>query len=237
MVIELKKGSLRQHLNNNFNLLNWKDKLYILQAILYGLKNIHNNGLIHHDFHCGNLLSDYLKSAYITDLRLCQPANVEFSQINNKKIYGVLAYVAPEVLRGKVYTQASDIYDFGIIAHKICTGLPPYYDMAHYEFLAIRICQGLRPMTNYKIPPLILDIINQCLDADPSKRPKAGVLQKLFYSLYHYNNEDPILEQIQETDEINKKLCSSATSLPSSSNEPSNDNDLLEIGYSGFYKN
>ncbi|GES84741.1 kinase-like domain-containing protein [Rhizophagus clarus] len=134
--------------------------------------------------------------------------------------------------------------------------------MAHYEFLAIRICQGLRPMTNYKIPPLILDIINQCLDADPSKRPKAGVLQKLFYSLYHYNNEDPIHKQIQETDEINKKLCSSATSLPSSSNgllfsyvthpqavytsrildfknlpEPSNDNDLLEIGYSGFYKN
>jgi hypothetical protein len=46
--------------------------------------------------------------AYITDLGLCQPANNKSSQSDNKKIYGVLP--APEVLRGKEYTQASDIY-------------------------------------------------------------------------------------------------------------------------------
>ena len=38
MVMELKKGSLRQHLNDNFNSLAWYDKLFMLQCISYGLK-------------------------------------------------------------------------------------------------------------------------------------------------------------------------------------------------------
>ena len=134
--------------------------MYHLQCIAYGLKEIHEKGLIHHDFHCGNILSNFESHAYITDLGLCQPANVKSTQDGNKKRFGVLPYVAPEILRGKEYTQAIDIYGFGIIAYEICTGLPPYHDVAHDESLAMRICQGLRPKSNYKIPQLILDIIN-----------------------------------------------------------------------------
>src|SRR5918911_706521 len=153
-----------------------------LFRIAYGLSKIHNEGLIHHDFHGGNILCDDTDS-YITDLGLCKSANEKISH-GDKKIYGVLPYVAPEVLRGKKYTQASDIYGFGIITYEVCTGLPPYHDIAHDEFLAIKICQGLRPKSDYKIPQLILDIISQCWDADPSKRPKADKLEELLYNLY-----------------------------------------------------
>src|ERR1051325_4302758 len=207
-------GSLRQHLNKSFNLLSWRDKLYNLEFISYGLEKIHEKGLIHHDFHCGNILLTGI-SSQITDLGLCKPANATH-QSGDKKIYGVLPYVAPEVLRGKKYTQASDIYGFGIIAYEICTGLPPYHDIAFDEFLAIRICQGQRPQSNYTIPQLILDVIQQCWDADPSKRPKAKELYNLFLGL-HYKRykEDSYRKQIKEADEINKKLPSS-TATPSS---------------------
>ena len=172
---------------------------FILYQIAHGLNDIHDNKLIHHDFHCGNILNNSNNSStlgarkpkfgsrnliYITDLGLCQPANVKTSQNENKKIYGVLPYVAPEVLRGKEYTQASDIYAFGIIAYEVCTGLPPYHNMAHEELLAIRICQGLRPKANYKVPQLILNIIKQCWDADSSKRPKAEELKESFLHLW-----------------------------------------------------
>ncbi|CAB4418734.1 unnamed protein product [Rhizophagus irregularis] len=166
MVMKLIKDSLRQHLNNNFISYNWKKKLRNLCVIATGLIDIHDKGLIHHDFHCGNILSDLVDNAYITDLELCQPANLEHSWSNNKKIYGVLPYVASEVLRGREYTQKSDIYGFGIIAYEICTGFPPYHDIAHDEFLAMKICQGLRPKSNYKVPQLIFDIINQSKEAD-----------------------------------------------------------------------
>ena len=183
-------GSLRQYLNNSFISLNWRDKLYILFTIAYGLDTIHKKGLIHHDFHSGNILNDESGGdiySLITDLGLCKPANAKLSQGGDKKIYGVLPYVAPEVLRGKEYTQASDIYGFGIIAYEVCTGLPPYHDISHEEPLAVRICQGLRPKSDYKVPQLILDIINQCWNIDPLKRPKAEELMELFKNLYPMN--------------------------------------------------
>ncbi|CAB4439869.1 unnamed protein product [Rhizophagus irregularis] len=222
MVMDLKDVSLRQHLNNNFISMNWKHKLDILYEIAMGLKDIHNEGLIHHDFHCGNILNDSLNNAYVTDLGLCQPVNVKSYQNSNKKIYGVLPYVAPEVLRGKEYTQASDIYGYGIIAYEICTGFPPYYDIAHDELLAMKICEGLRPKSNYKIPQSIFDIINQCWDSDPLKRPNADELYVLV-DMLHFKIQceySVFYGQVEETDEINKKLSSSMiqSSLSSTSN-------------------
>jgi serine/threonine protein kinase len=221
MVMELKEGSLRQHLIENFITMSWRQKLRNLQCIASGLKSIHNNGLIHRDFHCGNILSNLCNldgKSYITDLGLCQPANVETSQDGHKKIYGVLPYVAPEVLKGKDYTSASDIYGFGIIAYEICTGLPPYHDVSHDEFLAIRICQGLRPHSNYKIPQLIFDIIIQCWDADPLKRPKADKLHDIMWDLYsHSVKNSEISKQIILVDKINEKFSFSTVQSPSSS--------------------
>ncbi|GBB89577.1 hypothetical protein RclHR1_01630015 [Rhizophagus clarus] len=218
MVMELRKGNLRQHLNDNFNSLNWEKKLYMLQAISYGLKDIHNSGLIHRDLHCGNLLSNENndKEVYITDLGLCQPANAKISQDDNKEIYGVLPYVAPEVLNGDKYTKASDIYGFGIIAYEICTGLPPYHDVSHDTFLALKICQGLRPNSDYKIPQLIFDIINQCWDAVSSNRPIAKLIHKIFSDLLwnEYNDDYAIIrKQIKEADESNEKLKTSSSLL------------------------
>jgi serine/threonine protein kinase len=209
MVMELKEGSLRQHLDNNFISLNWVHKLRNLQSIASGLKKIHQKGLIHRDFHCGNILSDFNDMSFITDLGLCRPANTELLQSNDNKVYGVLPYVAPEVLRGKEYTQASDIYGFGIIAYEICTGLPPYHNVAHDEFLTIKICQGLRPnSTNYKIPQILFEIINKCWDANPLKRPKAVDLYNLLCGLYsdiYKKLTDPTIDkQIKEVDEINE---------------------------------
>ncbi|CAB4403158.1 unnamed protein product [Rhizophagus irregularis] len=222
MVMEYaKEGSLRQYLNNIFNSIMWGDKLNILLRITIGLSSIHEKGLIHRDFHCGNMLKDD-DLIIITDLGLCQPANVKPSQNEyEKQVYGVLPYVAPEVLRGKEYTQESDIYAFGIIAYEVCTGLPPYHDIAHDKILAISICQGLRPKSNYKIPQLILDIIKQCWDADPSKRPKANELYDSLYNFYkksygsYYCDDDDdseIKKQVEEVERINEKLTS--TSLP-----------------------
>ncbi|POG63166.1 kinase-like domain-containing protein, partial [Rhizophagus irregularis DAOM 181602=DAOM 197198] len=144
-------GSLRQHLNNSFNSTKWSGKFDTLLKIAQGLVYIHRKGLVHRDFHCGNILRSG-HSIFITDLGLCRPANIKSSQNECKELYGVLPYVAPEVLRGKGYTQESDIYGFGIIAYEVCTGLPPYHDITHDKFLAISICQGLRPKSNYKIP-------------------------------------------------------------------------------------
>ena len=52
--------------------------------------------------------------------------------------------------------------------------------MAHDEFLAVKICHGLRPKFNIKVPQLVKSIFKQCVDADPLKRPTASYLYENF---------------------------------------------------------
>jgi len=77
-----------------------------LSSISKGLGVIRKQGLVHRDFHSGNVLNDEYYS-YITDLGLSRPVN---SQKKEGEIYGVLPYIAPEILQGKPYSQASDVY-------------------------------------------------------------------------------------------------------------------------------
>ncbi|GES92915.1 kinase-like domain-containing protein [Rhizophagus clarus] len=186
-------GGLRYHLDKIFNLLDWKQKLTILKDIANGLNENHDDDTLLYNIH----------NAYITDLGLCQLANIAL-HIDNKEINEVLPYVAPEVLKGEKYTQESSIYGFGVIAYEVCTGLPPYHNMGHDEFLSIEICKGLRPTSDYKIPRLIFELIEKCWDTDPLKRPKIAELRKVLGDLCNYNLE--ISKQFEEVDKFNDKI-------------------------------
>jgi serine/threonine protein kinase len=153
-------GNLRHYLSNKNRELSLKDKLSHLAKIAQGLKDVHQKNLVHRDFHSGNILKGIEQtSCLITDLGLCKPVN----EINKEdKVFGVMPYVAPEVLMSKPYTQASDIYSFGIIAYEVLSGLLPYYDQAHDVNLALKICQEQRPKFQIKIPQLLEDLIKSC---------------------------------------------------------------------------
>jgi|SRR6185369_10104096 len=117
--------------------------------------------LVHRDLHPGNILFNLeSKMSSITDFGLSRPVDEK----DDGKVYGVLPYVAPEVLQDKPYTQASDIYSFGIMAYEIISGLAPYYDRKHDTNLALNICQGLRPQfpKEVKIPPSLENLIKRC---------------------------------------------------------------------------
>ncbi|RGB34000.1 kinase-like domain-containing protein [Rhizophagus diaphanus] len=195
-------GSLRKYLDVNFNKLNWKSKIICINEIITELEFIHENNLIHRDLHIGNILKFQYKTA-ITDMGLCKPANCN-TQKNH--IYGVLPYIAPEVLQGKTYTKAADIYSFGIIMYEVISGLPPYHDIRHDEYLAIKICNGIRPRFNIKVPQLIVHLIKRCLDANPLMRPKAEEIRDILYIWQYKSTNKQTLElqaQIKEADVIN----------------------------------
>ncbi|RIA94888.1 kinase-like domain-containing protein [Glomus cerebriforme] len=115
----------------------------------------------------------------ITDMGLCKPADYNALENTKKSIFGVLPYIAPEILRGQNYTKAADIYSFGIIMYETISGLPPYHDESHDINLAMKICQGLRPSFNIKVPQLIVHLIKSCLDANPLNRPSASEVKDI----------------------------------------------------------
>ena len=81
---------------------------------------IHDQNYVHKDLHSGNILQ-FCVDTKITDLGLAQSINNSKSS-NSSSVCGVLPYIAPEVLDGRPYTFASDVYSFGIIMVEVSTG-------------------------------------------------------------------------------------------------------------------
>src|SRR2546421_9480931 len=122
----------------------------------------------------------------------------EVGNIDATKIYGVMPYVAPEVLRGKPYTQAADIYSFGMVMYFVATGRQPFADHAHDQDLALSICNGIRPeITEKDAPKCYIDLMKKCWDPSPYNRPNA---RKILKSIRPYFSDNP------KDDKVKKKF-------------------------------
>ncbi|RHZ85058.1 hypothetical protein Glove_71g72 [Diversispora epigaea] len=217
-------GNLREYLKINFNNINWKHKLYILLELSLRLKNIHELDIVHQDFHPGNILSYNFKGGLeISDFGLSKLIGTNPNNPEKKNIFGVLPYIAPEVLSGdEEYTKAADVYSYGIIAYEIVTGIPPYPDIPHDEDLAMKICNGLRPKIPFHIPKLITRIIMRCWDARVTHRPTfKGLRDELdkYRNDYLYeekNKDSEIRIQIKKAEEFsaNQESTNTTTTTP-----------------------
>ncbi|CAI2184758.1 12472_t:CDS:2, partial [Funneliformis geosporum] len=128
---------------------------------------LHEYGYCHKDFHSGNILQDE-KFSYISDFGLSGP---EDKQKSDDRIYGVLPYIAPEVLNREPYTFASDIYSLGVIMAELSTGNPPFYDRKHDYKLSLDVCNGLRPEFGKGTPEFYKKLAYRCMNAYPNQRP------------------------------------------------------------------
>src|SRR6266511_205574 len=114
MVLSLREGNLRDYLQNNHSKLTLKDRITILRDLSNSLYYIHEKDFIHCDLHSGNMLIQ-AGGCRITDLGLCGPVDDESSS----KIYGIMPYIAPEILQGRKNTKQSDVYSIGMLMWEI----------------------------------------------------------------------------------------------------------------------
>src|SRR5262249_42159605 len=140
-------------------------KIQILKSIAKGLNEIHSKGLIHQDIHSGNILSIDFDRIKITDLGLSKFANQHNKEI---RVYGILPYIAPEVLQGQEIDEIK---------------------------LTLDICKnGLRPKIHEETPKILINLLKRCWNANPLKRPTSDeILKKLSY----FENNEIIFENLR----------------------------------------
>jgi len=184
-----REGSLRKHLPKIVK-LDWYNKLQLLEKIVFGLKTIHESGLVHCDLHDGNILvSDDHDELFIIDLGLCKPIN---TLQNDYNVYGVLPYIAPEILRRGSYTAASDIYSFSMIMWEFTSGSPPFNDREQHNL-------NERPEIIENTPPCYMNLMKKCWDSDPSKRPTIKIIEDTISNwLIHLKKYNKAVEESAE---------------------------------------
>ncbi|CAG8803189.1 6015_t:CDS:2, partial [Racocetra persica] len=181
-------GDLNHYLRQNFVNIDWWQRLEILREIVKGLKDIHDANLVHHNLHGGNILRHIENSSskyFISDFGLYFPSDATEKSLASK-VYGVLPFTAPEVLRGNLYTKAADIYSLGMLMWQLTSGLPPFLDRPYDLVLAKEICQGLRPDIIDGVPDRYIDLMNLCWDSNQNNRPDIDTILKFLSSKKDY---------------------------------------------------
>src|SRR5688500_16670134 len=172
---------LRSYLRRYKN-LTWRERIKIIFQITEAIYFIHKENKVHRDLHSGNVLYSQMNQSWsVSDLGLCGPADK-----SSKSIYGNLPYIAPEIITGKGYSFASDIYSIGILMCEISSGQIPFANLEHDLYLALKILKGIRPQIISGIPLEYETLMKECWDADPTKRPDIALLLAKIEKIYQF---------------------------------------------------
>lgn len=151
----------------------------------YTLAFIHKQGVIHRDLKPDNLLMTRENILLVTDFGLSKntdDSTGNLTQLGNTG--GTQGFQSPEqAIDLKSATKASDIFSFGAsLMNTLCGRNPTPYDLEENR-------SSLN--SKMKVPQLLQDFLELCLDIDPNSRPQNGgemakifinTLQKMVYA-------------------------------------------------------
>ncbi|XP_047238210.1 retinal guanylyl cyclase 1-like isoform X2 [Girardinichthys multiradiatus] len=150
-----------------------------------GMKYLHLRGLAHGRLKSTNCLVDGRFVLKITDYGL--PMILQSQGVNISDDAQDLLWTAPELLRNVVQTGsfAGDVFSFSIIIQEVISRTLPYamMDMPAHEIVERlkKLPPLCRPFVSVdEAPAECLNLMNECWNEDPSKRPSFDEIFKQF---------------------------------------------------------
>ncbi|KAG8368895.1 hypothetical protein BUALT_Bualt15G0094100 [Buddleja alternifolia] len=147
------------------------------REILQGLKYLHNNGILHSDIKCKNVLLGSSGNVKLADFGCAKRLSDKKINTKNSSQYwnfigGTPLWMAPEVLRNERLDFAADIWSLGCTVIEMATGKSPWGgDDSNPTVIMLEIAKGNEvPQFPGNFSPEGLDFLAKCLERDYRKR-------------------------------------------------------------------
>eukprot|EP01116_Phalansterium_solitarium_P003345 TRINITY_DN14166_c0_g1_i1.p1 TRINITY_DN14166_c0_g1~~TRINITY_DN14166_c0_g1_i1.p1 ORF type:complete len:596 (+),score=240.19 TRINITY_DN14166_c0_g1_i1:408-2195(+) len=169
----MEHGSLKDLIQRSGGKIDPKLKLRLALDVAKGMEYLHsrNPPVIHRDLKTSNVLIDRRWRCVCADFGISRIKPLVTQSMTT--LVGTPAYMAPEVISSNKYSEAADVYSFGVLLGELYSGMTPYADMDLFpqQIMYAVANQGLRPPLPDNLPQPILLLIVDCYEADPDKRP------------------------------------------------------------------
>ena len=159
-----------------------------MRMVLEGVKYFHSKNVVHRNLRMENVLICTAAdgSRVVKLIGFEQAQLTEFTNLNGKA--GTLLYTAPEVLDGKNYGSAVDIYALGIILHMIVSGTLAFEGKdPKIVTTKIKRSESQFKWKNWsKVTAEVKELVKSVLVSDARKRLKVSLsfLILFFFSLF-----------------------------------------------------
>jgi len=177
LVMELVDGCELFDLIIEFGSITIEETGGVLRQVLSGVEYMHEYDIAHRDLKPENLLINYEKNIVkITDFGSAKIFN-ENRMMNS--LAGSPTYIAPEILLGKHYHQAVDLWSIGVIAYIMICGFPPFDDRLTTEEMFREIIRGKYQFPSPEwdnVPDYCKDFVRRTLVVNPESRATASEL-------------------------------------------------------------
>ena len=169
-------GDLHDYVKKNGPITNENQLLKIISSMLKALEYLESKKIAHNDIKPSNFLIDQHGRLKLTDFGLSK--TVIDDSFLSTNFSGSLPFLAPELARKQPYNPfKTDIWAFGVTIYYLATGSFPFNSNS-LSSLKQSIQYGTYSL-NLKMGQTVKDIIMQCLQIDPYKRPSISELSKM----------------------------------------------------------
>src|SRR5262249_4757322 len=145
--------------------LNW------MKQLATGLSFAHKRGVVHRDIKADNIFITEEGDLKIGDFGLARLAE---GRVRTRSVHGMgtPAYMSPELCRGEIQDQRSDIYSMGILFYEIVIGELPYKARGMIE-MAMKHTSAPIPSArrnNHLVPEALDKVIQRMMAKTPDER-------------------------------------------------------------------
>ena len=195
-------GSLREFINKVK-----KVKLRIIKKwtkqILYGIKYLHENNIIHRDIKCDNIfINGNTGNIIIGDFGLAKKLDASVTHT----ILGTPQFMAPEIYKER-YDERIDIYSFGMTLIEIISGRTPYSECDTIPKIWKKVLNGVKPEIISRIKHKKLKkIIDKCICKSYNRLTIDELLSNSFLNSCEDNDLDTFLYTDKEFNKLNNKF-------------------------------